>query len=346
MSFRKIISDSEAHLSKVIHGAIVQSVLATHKRCGSRPPQEPDYVASLVCDAVPLIYKNLCKLLKRHRARCSVIGVYCHQTPKVEYNSRVRPCEIGDLLFVHVHTNHGGFTERYALLLQAKMSARREYPIPKKERHQLGLYKYWPRFWYLSPQSLTGEERHVTPSTHHMGAQYLLINGSSCFKKLGKHFAIPWAYFMGTCVPDEELFIHNELSDELLDVIGARSGRAFYSHMDTKGDDWSKIVWDLLRVGLTTAFNRRNSRRIQEARVSGDVEKLHGYFYAESMDLKRTTSTVRELLGDDDTLALYSATDWPLDAGTTEEKALADLGDKEGVSIILIESSDTLATEG
>jgi hypothetical protein len=64
------------------------------------------------------------------------------------------------------------------------------------------------------------------------------------------------------------------------------------------------------------------------------------------MDLKRTTSTVRELLGDDDTLALYSATDWPLDAGTTEEKALADLGDKEGVSIILIESSDTLATEG
>jgi hypothetical protein len=35
-----------------------------------------------------------------------------------------------------------------------------------------------------------------------------------------------------------------------------------------------------------------------------------------------------------------------LDAGTTEENSLADRGDEEGVSIILIESSDALATEG
>jgi len=41
-------------------------------------------------------------------SNATVSAVFCHQKPEVSFNYRSNRCELGDILFVHVHFNAAG----------------------------------------------------------------------------------------------------------------------------------------------------------------------------------------------------------------------------------------------
>ena len=179
LSFYSVVNEERANLLWIFHVAALKGVGDAWERCLLRggEPHEPDIVASLVKTATPIMCEGLQSLFGRHAIETSVVSVYCHQTPKVRYQSMQRSsCELGDLLFVHVHTDQSGRLVRNALLYQAKMSAEQPYRLPREERDQLRLYAEWPDFEYCNSGSLNGQKRVVRPKAAHSGAQYMLID--------------------------------------------------------------------------------------------------------------------------------------------------------------------------
>jgi len=99
--------------------------------------------------------------------RIAVTGIYCHQTPKVNFSGmKGKSCELGDLLWCHVHSDIEGNVIRNAVLYQAKMSSVHPYRLHGNDEDQLKLYSSWPAFTYVTSGTLNSEKRHVKPSAH------------------------------------------------------------------------------------------------------------------------------------------------------------------------------------
>ncbi|GAI15023.1 unnamed protein product [marine sediment metagenome] len=60
-------------------------------------------------------------------------------------------CEVGDLLWCHVHTDSDGDVIRNAILYQAKKTSLQPYTISGRALDQLNLYTKWPQFTYIKP---------------------------------------------------------------------------------------------------------------------------------------------------------------------------------------------------
>jgi hypothetical protein len=100
------------------------------------------------CKLTPL-YHAFSVLFAQYGYQLSLVAVFCHQTPKVQFSGmRKTSCELGDLLVVHVHTAREGAVTRNALLYQAKMSS--------NQPHRIGLLRVTSlRFTHLGRSSST-----------------------------------------------------------------------------------------------------------------------------------------------------------------------------------------------
>ena len=297
----------------------------------SNTPQEPDFVAGLVLVSSPLIHKALSTILFPYSVQIATCAVYCHQSPKVKF-SRGSPCELGDLLFVHVHTSANGDVERRnALLYQAKVaSAPHRRRLDKKELHQLRLYTEWPDFLYQLPQRLSGQWRFVTPKLPHTGAQYMLIDK----RPLGHQGArLPATCPIGSCMPDQFLQYHNHLARELFEVLILRSGRPFADRAHgSRCNGWSQVVWDLLDVGFTRTFRRAVYG--ENLRWGGDASVYDGCYFGQTTSSMAYT-TVADIIG-------KSSADRLMSSPPSDERPKHD-GKPEpesGVSVILVETQD------
>jgi|SRR5271157_274901 len=216
-------------LVQSFHSAIIQGMLTTWRRCEDRrvKPREPDFVAGLVVDSTPLICYALRSVLSPRRISVSVSAVFCHQTPQVAFGSHPgASCELGDILFVYVHTPRSGPTIRNAILFQAKASAKQPYRIHSGEMDQLRLYVHWPDFEYVRSSFLTGRRRNVTPKTPHSGAQYLLIDDRPPEEPMSGLLGFPGTYPAGCCMPDESLHDHSQLPESGVKTTAFRAGGA------------------------------------------------------------------------------------------------------------------------
>jgi hypothetical protein len=210
MSLNYLLLNTQQLLVQSFHNAIVHGMNSTWMRCtklGTKP-QEPDFVAGLVLDSIPSICKSLNNALSQHGFSVSVSSVFCHQTPKVNFshNFPSGKCELGDILFVHIHRPQKGPVRRNALLFQAKKSSKQPYLIPTREQHQLYLYENWPDFVYHRSGGLTGKNRSVFPKSLHSGAQYLLIDDRNPKDPLSSLTHAAGTYPMGCCLPTVNLF--------------------------------------------------------------------------------------------------------------------------------------------
>lgn len=102
---------------------------------GHSHPYEPDFVASLVVDGLPFLAWWWQGILGPIGWSLNVLGVFCHNSPKVEFNqqgsgSSKSKVELGDLLIAHVHKDTRGNVSRYALLLQACKWRSKRRPSP------------------------------------------------------------------------------------------------------------------------------------------------------------------------------------------------------------------------
>ena len=93
------------------------------------------------------------------------------------------------------------------------------------------------------------------PKTINDGAQYLLIDDNSFTN--GLYFR-KGMFPMGCAIPDDILCINNSLSSELIDLLKLKSGRTFDSNPHTTEDEWSKMIWDLLKISTLKYSKRKN----------------------------------------------------------------------------------------
>ena len=217
-------------------------------------PQEPDYVAALSTKFVNEFFNILVAVFPEYDF--SVSGVYCHQKPIVDVNLDRKP-ELGDILFVYVDRKQNGEKILNSLLLQAKISKYPWLKIHQSERHQLELYKRWPEFTYCRAGYLNGKKRNILPKTINDGAQYLLIDNNPITNGI---YDTKGMFPMGCAVPDDILYINNSLSKELINLLKFKSGRTFDSNPYSIEDDWSKMIWDLLRIASFKYTKRKNAR--------------------------------------------------------------------------------------
>lgn len=340
MSFMDIIWSQKAAILNSLQGAIVYGMLDTWSRCRQHgsTPEEPDYVAAIVLGSTPLIYENMKTILDPQGVSVSVASVFCHQTPQVAHELADKPCELGDLLFVHIHRQPDDKLRRNALLYQAKKSFKQSYKVPRDEQHQLSLYTNWPQFTYRSPSALAGQERNVSPNVPHTGAQYMLIDDRPLSDPYNGLLCSPGAYQIRSCMADRYLHPHNSLAQELFDLFRFRSGKSFEEQATAVSTDgWSQTIWDLMGIGIKKAFNRKNSGRSKSPRIAGgSINLADGAYFAATTGCAVTT-TVAEVLGHKQTAEFFES---PAYVPPAERISVdADGSSDSGVSIILIETS-------
>ena len=341
MSIAPIILKEQQILASAAHIAIIIGVRDAWRRCISlhNKPQEPDFIASLVLESAPILYDAFSNVFANYGVAFSLVSVYCHQTPKVRYSGISKTsCELGDVLFVHVHKERNGQARRNALLYQAKISSKQPHRVPFSEQHQLTLYTDWPTFEYYRSPPLTGQKRDVNPKSPHRGAQYLLIDDRPPEDPDSGMLGFPGTYPIGSCMADQILHDHNHLAAEIIEFLVYRSGRTFGERRThVANDDWTQTIWDLLKVSMDKVIRRKNSGRRTEPRIAGGpLYLLDGSCYAMRTSA-RASRTVSELLGIGDSEWLFSREDSP---PGKDQFIRDDQQEESGVSIILIETSE------
>lgn len=296
------INSNEHILEPLIEKALLDTMIWISSQA---KPQEPDYVAALSTKFVKDFFNILVLVFPNYDF--SVSSVFCHQKPIVDAGLDKKP-ELGDILFVYVDRKQNGAKILNSLLLQAKISMSPCLKIHQSERHQLELYKRWPEFTYCRAGYLNGKKRNIFPKTINDGAQYLLIDNNPltngiCFTN--------GMFPMGCAVPDDVLCINDSLSRELINLLKFKSGRTFDSHPCYTEDDWSKMIWDLLRI-VASKYTKRKNSQLNSFSRSNEFNR----FCTENM---RDITLLDEAFGD------YENMEEVMDEGS-------------GVSVVLVES--------
>jgi len=339
----EILWNEKKSFLAAFHTGILYGLLNTWIRCGHKQPQEPDLVAGLVLQSTPLFYAGLSQIFLPHNLDISLAAAFCHQKPQVSYSASEPACELGDLLYVYMHTPKHGPRRRNALLLQAKMSHNQNYRIKQAEKHQLRLYSEWPDFTYTRSSTLNGHSRSVGPKAPHPGAQYLLIDDRSFDAPESGLLGFPGTYPIGCCMPCRCLHDHADLATEFFNFLLFRTGRAFSDQKTAElNEGWSMVVWDIIKSSLTNSFNRLRSGYGNSPRAIGTyTENVDGCFFARASSYRRSDA-VEQAIGSHGASVLFELGN---DEPPKQPNRAEGFEPRPGVSVILIETSER-TTEG
>lgn len=238
-------------LTEILNYELQKVMGITVNRCEDKLPQEPDYIVTLATDFAKNLYDALRTLFIREDF--AVTSIYCHQKPRVKFEGKI--CELGDILFIYVHTDLNRRKTSNALLLQAKMS---KCPISKTDNlKQLELYTRWPRFIYSFAGKMNNKGRDIFPKAVCLGAQYLLID-EGYFENPMNFDNFP----MGIAVPSKILCTNHSFAEDLSDFFAFRMGRMIENYENYEGnDEWSNMIWDMVKITCGTVSRRKNSKR-------------------------------------------------------------------------------------
>ncbi len=300
------------------------------------PLQEPDYISILAKDFMPRFAMILNGYFQKYRF--NVASVFCHQSPVVSYKNSPngKAPELGDILIVYIEQGDDGKVLYNSLLLQAKI-IKDKYPkeVDSSEEHQLYLYQNWPEFNYIRPPELAHMKdptRDIQPKTINDGAQYLLINpkrlhGCCCCgcchindtdKCNGTvRGDCEYKFMMGCAIPANTLIVDKCLSWELLDLLKFKSGRTFEGDPYKTNDDWTKMIWDLLKI----SYRRYNRRNINHVNINRGTYTSSGKDFCDTMLYMK----LNEYLSNDK--EFY----------TRDQQMGYDDDDGSGVSVVVIE---------
>lgn len=270
------IEKSEKLLQKRLEEILTKACIKAINDCRKLNShlQEPDIVASIVLNTPSDMYDILKYFFPNDQF--SISGIFCHQRPYVDIGLS-KNSELGDVLFAFAYTNSRGMTYYNSLLLQAKMSIGDTLKIYPNEQHQLELYAEWPKFKYIHSGMLNGIVRDILPKTINNGAKYLII--STPYNHGNK---------LGIAMPEEVLHRSNNLAVEIVSFLKFEAGRPFEGKPNCN-DDWSNMVWDLLRVSNQHFSNRRNSGLThfpREIIAGNDFVKIADENFESSIDVR------------------------------------------------------------
>lgn len=336
MSFLLTVKKVKPYLVVSARYSVLVSMFKAWDNCRIRKdePEEPDIVASLVLNGTKIIENEWRKAFNQFGVQLTVTGIFCHQTPKVSFTGMERDsCELGDLLWCHVHRDLDGKVTRNTILYQAKKSSEQPYSISRNDSDQLKLYTDWPPFTYVNSGALNNQSRHVKPSAPRRGAQYLLIDDRPPERPESGIMGIPGTYPIGSCIPNNPLIDHSDIGLEFVHSLGFLSGDPFDDRETaSKENGWSKVIWDILESSTRKAFRRVRSGYSNEPRTSGaSPSEIDGCFYMTSPDIYSSGSSLLHDLGD------FSLSNMDIPPNQRGEGSWFDEGGG-GVSVLLLET--------
>lgn len=254
---------NEQNIKNDIAVGITRSMNAAFVKHKCRKPEEPDFVAELVTAIPQDIYNSLKVYAPNYEY--AVSGIFCHQKLFADYGGGKNP-ELGDILLIYIEENKYSVKKCNALLMQAKKVRKVPCRVSSADVHQLKLYEEWPKFRLARAGILNGTEFDIQPKSLNAGAQYLLFQ-EPC-KKENK---VCCAY------PDKELSPEKKLSEQIIDLMKFFTGRTFlYEPDSTCNEDWTKMIWYMIKISGVSSFNRKASGRVNESRraIYGDQSML------------------------------------------------------------------------
>lgn len=253
MDLIRSITANKAVIENLIDNSLTKSLLRTHNRCRilNNTPQEPDFVADLTINWTKELLSIL-KLTLHPNLEIGIASVYCHQKPIVDFGANSNP-ELGDILFVIKYIDNQRKEHFNSLLLQAKTTSQSNLTVGQNESHQLELYMRWPQFSYLRANGLNGQRRDIHPKTITQGAKYLMIDPDPMMT-----LGINGTFGFGCAIPNRHLTLSTVFTSEIIDFLSFYTGRTF-SDENSITEDWSQMIWDLLRISKGKMSRRKNS---------------------------------------------------------------------------------------
>jgi len=328
-----LVSGFESAIRIAMHDALTR----VRGRSPRKIPEEPDIIAMLVLESTRYIASTINSVMPSQGFATKISSVFCHQVPKVTFAKPSGPkphatCELGDILFVHVHSNTGtGKISFNSLLLQAKRCPGSVHtPRGSAELAQLYLYTDWPTFKYVSSgPALNHQQRSVKPPTAHQGAQYLFIDDSVFDHPENGLLGYPGTFCMGVHPAMPRMIIHRSLAEVLCDFLVRADGRSFLPQAGVDPTGWSDVVLDLLQSARTATFNRKNCG-IKSAKRSSAF-----FSWSDGRDLTLALTREDAIDAVRDHLSAFSG-------APPEEPVDVTLGEDapSGCSVILIETQE------
>jgi hypothetical protein len=222
------------------------------RNTSTRPPEE-DYVAALILQALPQIGKRWRPLFHQWGMHVSLIGVFCHQTPRAKFkrNGKVEEPELADLLIVRRHTYLDKSVKQVAVLVQAKMSATGEVTLPSADP-QLHLMTLWPEF------EIVGRAAPATAfclGRHQSQAIYAGISKETPYVENNVAWAgyCPWSMM----APEQRSWVSEPLSAFLVRLLNFEAGREFFEP-DSTGCHWTTLIHYLLKTTFALPLRTRD----------------------------------------------------------------------------------------
>jgi len=320
---QNLFSSCAVAFDRFVNNAVADSMNACYEMAKPKTPAEPDFIAHLVCDAMPKIGVALNDMFTKIGGDARVTAVFCHGRPQVD-RAGVK-CELGDVLFAFFHTDGHGNTYRNSILLQAKMTKSDLLTIGKKEEHQLALYEGWGKFSYWRTSGLSGKKRIVSPTSAHSGAQYLLIDDRGPTIPDSGLMKCPDTFPMGLATAQRHLALYEDIGKGLRCLICGNNGRTFLDKKNAR-KDWSRVVWDLLKHGAERNFTQK---RVGIESQTRSVDAIHVFANGDSV----VTSGAENIKGEFSSLP-------PNGRGPRNQDNPNLVGDDGGVSVIVIETNE------
>jgi hypothetical protein len=142
--FSLIVRNEKLPLYFVARNMVLRSMRQAWRNCRSKhlDPEEADLVASLVLTGTRILDIGWREILAPYKIKIAVTGIYCHQSPMAQFSGmRKNYCELGDLLWCHIHTDLKGDIVRNAILYQAKNlhSSLIRFPLMNKTNYSFTL---------------------------------------------------------------------------------------------------------------------------------------------------------------------------------------------------------------
>lgn len=236
---KKAIMISITDINSDIQKSIRQAITAAQ----GKKLQEPDYTASLSI-GLPNILKKSGKL----PSNIKFGGCFTHQSPLAKFASahKQMSCELGDLLIlIRKKTTDGEIYN--AALVQLKRSDNHIISIKSDgELKQLYLYKHWPCF---SVEQLLSQYN-VFPKTVTKGGVYGIIH-----EKSNNAFQIYTSEPMSTMQCNKNF----TFGKFIVNLIDWQAGRTIADEYNKDSDEWSRLIWDIIRLVEHKLFNANNS---------------------------------------------------------------------------------------
>lgn len=162
----------------------IDNVLRTGAPGQTIPTGEVGFVAAVTVGGVYDIATAWNSILQPHNLSVKMNGVFCHQSPKVNFtdsHGSVVSCELADLLVVVEDYTSGSTVRRWASLMQAKMASSRGGQTLSQpgDLRQLDLFLHWHPFT-LSGKYAAGKRDFSNcthPGSHLNCGRYGLIAG-------------------------------------------------------------------------------------------------------------------------------------------------------------------------